>query len=420
MKNKKQDLHSIGDRINSLREKNTYKCVDRLDQYLSLQLDNTDGTHHYRHLHNAKKIKAFDEDRNLLELDKDKVMEILTEIERSSYATKSKDYSKGTKNKYRKTLDYLLKMQDLYWDDLTPRGMNIYQKTDDREKTDKDELLDPGELNQFLEALDSVCKSKYVLRNEAFFYTLWNTGARVGGVRNIKVEDVKVDKQVVEVTVPAWKDSPRRKDLPLYFAAPVLKRYLKTIPDDQEFLFTNREGNTIGYQGLRKTTVNTWNYLDEKVDGFNVKYEGQPLHVFRKSFKTYSAIMELLGPDESDIWTGHALGSTQIKQIYDRRDTDSAGNKMRSALGLETDDKVDWKQRIAPQSCKDCGQQNSSHRSVCFSCGGVLKPEELPGGLDSKDSVDIDLSSKIGARLARNEDKSLKEVRREVMNERED
>jgi integrase len=281
-------------------------------------------------------------------------------------------------------------MQEKYWENLTPRGLNIYQKTDDREKTDKDELLNPQQLNQFLRAIDSTCKQKYVLRNEAFFYTLWNTGARVGGVRNIKAEDVTLKDEVVEVTVPAWKDSPKRPDLPLYFAAPVLKRYVQTLPEDQEYLFHNREGKPIGYKGIKNIADNVWQELEDKEENFNVKYQGQPLHVFRKSFKTYAAIMDLLGPDESDIWTGHALGSTQIKQIYDRRDTASAGSQMRSALGLETTEETDWKQKIAPQKCQACGQQNSSHRTTCFSCGGVLKPEDLPGKLTEKETVDIE------------------------------
>jgi site-specific recombinase XerD len=207
MTREEKDLHNMKERIETFKDENNYKVVKKLDTYLSLNLDNPDTTHHYRNLHNAVKIKKHDESRDLLDLDEDEVKEILTEIERSAYYN-GDSYKKSTKNKFRKTLDYILKLQDLYWDDVTPRGMNIYQKIDDQEKTDKDELLNPVQLNKFLDALDEVCKDSTTLNYEAFFYTLWNTGARVGGARNIKIEDVKVEKEVVSVSVPSWKDSP--------------------------------------------------------------------------------------------------------------------------------------------------------------------------------------------------------------------
>jgi len=380
------DLHKIKQRLESLRERNEYDSIDKLDSYLSLNLENSGSHNHYIMLLRAYQIQDYNPDRNILELEEEDVMNILTEIENSRYKQKTDEYSTATKNKLRKALDYILRVQDLYWDEVTPRGLNIYQE-ESQELTKRKELVSPQDLNQFLDALGSTCKDKYVLRNEAFFYTLWNTGARVGAVRNIMLSDVEIKEHVVEVTVPAWKDSPERPELPLYFAAPVLKRYINSLPEDQDYLFKNREGNPIGYQGLRKVSRQAWKHLDENSE-VDVKVDGQPMHIFRKSFKTYAGIMELLGPNDLDKWTGHALGSTQIKKIYDRRSTEDAGNKMRSALGLETQDEVNWKQKIAPQSCENCGQQNSSHRSMCFSCGGVLKPEELPGELDQRTAID--------------------------------
>lgn len=411
------DQHNVKTRLQSLRQKNQYQIVENLDQHLTLKLDNTDNEHHYRHLNNCMKIKDHKPDRNLENLDKDKVADILQEIEQSQYSTKVDNYKTASKNKYRKTLDYLLQMQDLHWDDMTPRGVDKYQSTTDQTKTDKEDLLNPEELNHFLQRIRNNSSKRQALRNEAFFYTLWNTGARVGGVLKTKTEDLEIHNEVVEVTVPQHKDSPRRENLPLYFAAPVLKRYLEA--QNQEYLFTNPSGDQISYRAIREKAVQAWKQLEEE-DMVDVEWRGQPLHIFRKSFKTYAGIMELLGPDESDIWTGHAIGSTQIKQIYDRRDTGAAGNQMRKALGLEEETGKNWKKKIAPQKCESCGSINSSHRPVCFDCGGVLKREELPGSLDEKDRskelTEKRLAEEVIQVLQSDEDANMSEIKQRAQN----
>lgn len=407
--------HNIQQRLKKRRQKNQYQIVKELDQHLTLILDNPNTQHHYRHLGNLQQIKKHRPQRNLDNLNQKQVAEILQEIENSSYASKTSEYKQSTKNKYRKTLDYLLQMQGKEWDDLTPKGVDTYQTTTDQKPTDKDQLLNPKELNKYLSTLEGLSGKGNELRNTAFFYTLWNTGARVGGILKIKAEDVKIKDQVVEVSVPPHKDSPRREDLPLYFAAPTLKRYLKTVPSSQEHLFESRENNPLQYRAVRDKAVETWKQL-ENHGIVDVEWRGQPLHIFRKSFKTYAGIMELLGPDELDLWTGHAIGSTQIKKIYDRRDTEAAGTQMRSSLGLEKNRETDWKSLIAPQKCTECGQRCSSHREICFSCGGVLKPEELPGSLDEKkvDEVSVEKSVELALAMDENPGKSLNELKEDI------
>jgi len=365
-------IHNTGQRLESLRKKHKdNEIFEGLDQYLQQKLDNPNEDHHYRHMHNLSQI--LQHHQGLEDIDQDTFQDVMASIEKSSYATRTDKFSKSTKNKYRKTLDYLLKTQSKNWEDYALPGVNIYQKTNDQDTTDKDQLLNPENLNTFLQKAGELSADKQSLRNEAFFYTLWNTAARTGGVLQIRLEDVTVSSEVVEVTVPSHKDSPKRENLPLYFAAPVLKRYINSLPKDQEYLFESREGQRLGYAHLRKKALQTY-----EETGLDVKFEGQPLHLFRKSFKTYASIMELMPPGELDIWTGHALGATQIKRLYDRRDTETAGRSMRKSLGLETEDRKDWKKVLAPQKCESCGEKNSSHRPSCYSCGGVLKPENLP------------------------------------------
>lgn len=374
-------IHGATQRLETLRSKHSdLETLNELDNYLQQKLDNPNEDHHYRHLHNALKIIQHNQEKDLQNIDEKIFSDILSQIERSTYATKTDDFSISTKNKYRKTLDYMLKMQGIEkgFKEFARPGVNIYQKTSDQKKTSKDDLLNPEELNTFLRKLQDVSLDRQVLRNQAFFYTLWNTGARTGGLIQVKMEDVTVREQVVEVTVPAHKDSPERADLPLYFAAPVLKRYLETVPEDQEYLFENREGGLMSYSLMREKALQIY----QETPSIETSYQGQPLHIFRKSFKTYAGIMQLFDdPGNLDIWTGHALGSTQIKRLYDRRDTESAGNAMRQNLGLKTEDKKDWKQVLAPQTCQSCGEINSSHRKQCFSCGGVLKPKEMPSSI---------------------------------------
>jgi hypothetical protein len=75
---------------------------------------------------------------------------------------------------------------------------------------------------------------------------------------------------------------------------------------------------------------------------------------------------------------------------------------------------------LLPLECVGCGRQNPCFEEVCTLCGENLPETEMPDHLqheDREDLVDIDLSAKIGAKAAMNPDKSINEIKNEVLQE---
>jgi len=376
------DIHGSREKVENIVENTEHQLLEKFHNYLSLNLSTTKNQNHYRHLSNLRKILEYQRQKEtsiqIENLDQDDVITILTQIENSEYK-KTGEYATSTQNKYRTTLGYLLNMQDKDWDDYTPKGVTKNKPRNDEELTDPEKVPNPEEIAEFLTYVESHSKNYTSLRNVAFFFTLWDTGTRANGLIPVKKDAVKVKDKTVEVEVVPVKDSPRRK-IECYFAAPILKKYLENHPcPDNPYLFPNmnteKQDNHIGYRQPYNIARNTWRKLveDNRVD---VNYQGQPLHIFRKSMKTWFKKMGILTGDEVDIRAGHKLGSS-MDRIYSRLSDSDSNTALRKQLGIEDEDDKDWKKVLEPQKCR-CGSLNSGHRLSCYSCGKTLKKQAYP------------------------------------------
>jgi integrase len=267
-------------------------------------------------------------------------------------------------------------MQDKDWENITPAGVTVYQKTED-DKTDPEKIPNPEDVKKFLQEVEARSHSKTRLRNLAFFFTLWETGARSGALKKTRL-DVEIHDKYVTVTVPPIKESPKRK-IDCYFAAPVLKQYLDNHPDEQsEYLFpemftsTDREnpkkqsGSHVSADSMRKLAKRCWKTLTES-DIVDVAWRQQPLHIFRKAMKTWFNNMDMMNETDIDIRAGHVIGSDYTR-TYTRKSDEDSNRSYRENLGIEEDSQKDWEKVLAPVKCTSCQSLNSGHRNVCRSC----------------------------------------------------
>lgn len=376
------EVHNTSERIENFMKRHSNRSSDvlhELNQYLKIQLPTPGNEHHFRFLNNLKKLRDVNREKDFpidfQELEKEDVKTLLAWIESTEW--QDGDVTVKTKNKYRNVVKKLLEMQDKEWEEMTPGKVKVYQNPEDN-KTDPSKVPNPREIAAILRNVENRSKNKTSLRNAAFFTTLWDTGARVGALIRIKKEAVTVHDHTVTVRVPGIKDSETR-EVECFFAAPILKRWLENHPrGETDYLFCNMRqsaGDMVKYENFRRLIVEVFEELenDEVID---IAWKGQPLHIFRKSMKTWFDNMDILSESDLDVRAGHVHGS-EATRIYTRKSDEDANRSLRKNLDLEDDEEVDWMQYMEPKRCEGCDCLNVGYRSHCFSCGALVGMEDL-------------------------------------------
>ena len=286
----------------------------------------------YRYLLQLKTMSENNPEIDFTDLQEGDIIQILPQIEDSEYKN-SGEYSESTKDKYRGTLKYLCEWNDVDIEEAFPKDYKFYRRSFYDDITDFDDIPNPHHIKILLQKIEKSSKLHSRQRNVAFFFALWDTGARVGELIRVEKKDVEIHEDGVTLPVKGNKESSDRESF-CYFAGPALKRYISNHPDpESKWLWVNtksdQEGRA-GYSRLKDASWRAYNMTD-----FDLGWSNQPIHIWRKSNNTWFSEMEIASEKDIDVRSGRVIGS-KITRLYTRKDDRQANESIKENLGLET------------------------------------------------------------------------------------
>ena len=222
------------------------------------------------------------------------------------------------------------------------------------------EILTEEDINSLLDA----CNNS---RNRALISLLWETGARIGELIDLTINDLKNHKYGLQIVVDG-KTGERR--IPLIESVPHLNNWLMDHPDrdnPKAPLWVNvggaNSGKKIGYRTILKMLNSTANRGD-------VDKPVNP-HQFRHSRATYLA--SRFTEAQLCEWFGWVQGSDVPAQYVHMsgRDIDSSYARLH---GIEDEENPEVT-KMAPKDCPRCGNKVPPEADFCYRCGMALTIE---------------------------------------------
>lgn len=204
-------------------------------------------------------------------------------------------------------------------------------------------------------------------RDKAFIALLWETGARIGEIINLKVSSFE-DREHGKKVVVRGKTGARR--LPVISSIPQLQNWLNNHPrkEDPEAplwcrLNGKKAGEQVSYRYLTKMLKKTAGKAD-------IDKPANPHH-FRHSRATYLA--NRLTESQLSEWFGWVQGSDR-PATYVHLSGREIDLKYDQLHGIETEEEPE-KSQLSPKECPRCGAKNEPNASFCQNCGQALTRE---------------------------------------------
>lgn len=217
------------------------------------------------------------------------------------------------------------------------------------------------------EDVENLIEAAYNSRDKALIAILWETGARIGELIDLKIGDIEERKHGKKVVIDG-KTGERR--LPLIESVPYLNQWLNKHPtgEKQDPLWCKIQQTGKGIEAL------SYNYIRQKIlqktrDKADLDKPVNPHH-FRHSRATERAskwteamMCEFFGwVQGSDIPAKYVhLSGRDIDEIYDQEH------------GLVEEEEEEEKTFV--EECPRCGELNENNTRFCGSCGKELSVE---------------------------------------------
>ncbi len=351
----------------------TKKNIELLDKYF-VDITNEGLT-------KARILSVMDQTARILEfLNKDWESSSVDDIREVVNRIRCTDWGEHTKSDY---LDKL-KRFDKWNNDGEYSEKTRKIKTTMKNKYYKlpNQLITPDEAKKIINATSNV-------RDRAIISMLWETGARVGEIANIKVGDVEINKGECQVNLYGKTGSRR---VLLLESTRDIKNYLQTRnnPKQDEFLFLlmgNRNHNApITYSSVMRMMED----IRKRVE---LKKHIHP-HLFRHSRASYLASKGLNEVILCNVF-GWQIGSKQVRTYIHL-----SGAQVQSALREKV---YGLQKNQEPENefitCPTCGEINSKNSDTCKQC---YNPLTIQGALKIKQEKEIiqydrDISQKVFA-----------------------
>jgi len=207
------------------------------------------------------------------------------------------------------------------------------------------------------------------LRDRALISFLYNSGARIGEVLNVKIEDLKFDSKGRYFSVKLSGKTGEREIILVHGMSEIIN-YLKQHPHSNDksknIFYTIRGDNPLGFDGALRVI---------KEIGFDVLKKEISPHSFRHSCATKKAIT---GWNESQmrIYFGWTSGSEMPSTYTHLKDRD-INKKILIEAGLEKDKDKTKEEALKDIICPRCGISNSFDSKICSNCFFMLDQIEL-------------------------------------------
>jgi len=274
---------------------------------------------------------------------------------------KDRDLARSTKRDYKVVLKRFYKWLN---DGEYPESVDFIKTT----AKNKDKKLPKNLLKE--EDIKKLLESANHNRDQALISLLWETGARIGELIDLKIGDLEDHKHGFEVVI-SGKTGPRQ--LLLISSVPYLKSWLNSHPhkeDQDAWLWVNIGNTNFGKKMEYRTILKMLNQTKKRA---GINKDVNP-HQFRHSRATYLASKFT----ESQLcdWMGWVQGSDQAQTYVHMsgRDTQSTYAKIH---GIEEEEEEE-KSILAPEKCPRCDDSVPPDAAFCQSCGQQLTREMDP------------------------------------------
>ena len=243
------------------------------------------------------------------------------------------------------------------------------------------QLITPAEAKQLIEATDTI-------RDRALIHLMWESGARIGEIINLKLRSVQFDKGEARIRM-CGKVGERQ--ILLLESVHDLKEYYKTRQEakQEDPLFiqfgTRNKGASLTHQAIGQmlNTVQSRTEINKRIYSY----------LFRHSRASYLASQGLNEAQLCMIF-GWVVGSKQ-PATYIHLSGAQVEQAYKQLYGLELDES----KRETMIKCQVCGEMNPSKIDTCENC---YNPLTIQGALKIKQEKDLmqqdrDLSQKVFA-----------------------
>lgn len=248
---------------------------------------------------------------------------------------------------------------------------NEVKRTYKIKEIDPSEIINEEELSNIIE---KGCKTH---KEKAFLMMLHETGARIGEFLNIRLRDITIKQEILEINVDGKTG---KRTIFCNKSIPYLLRYLdihhdKDNPNSFLWLSDNRRsiGTKIHYLGAIKLVDRCF-----KRAGSNKRHN---VHWFRHSRATI--LCQKITETQLRKYMGWAKDSMMIK-TYTHLSNKDIKDVMSNVYGIKNEDE----DKVKPIKCI-CGTLNNSSERYCYKCSRALKIETI---INDRELVNTELA----------------------------
>jgi len=344
--NFENQLSNVRERISGLENKENIKLIEKFLKELFAE-----GVSEPRVIKYANHLKIIAEkiDKNFLEVNKEDIINFLSNLEQSKYSEwTKKDYKVALKKFFR-----FLGKEELMKDIKTTMRNN-------RKKLPED-LLTKSEIKKMIETATHP-------RDKAMISVLYEGGLRIGELASLNIKNVVFDEYGAVIKVRG-KTGERR--VRIISSSSLLAKWIETHPRREDKnapllinLSTNYKNKGITYRGIsmRIKEIAKKAGIDKKITP----------HLFRHSRATHLATV--LTEAEMNEYFGWVQGS-DMPATYVHLSGRDVDDKMLKIYGLKREDK-EKEEELKPKECPRCKYINGPTDRFCSRCGAVLNEEE--------------------------------------------
>ena len=296
--------------------------------------------------------------KNFRDANKKDIIRVKSSIEAQNWTDKTKHNHGVALKKFYKWL-YGLEEKGQY-----PKVVS-WVETTEKKSRDRlpEEFVNEDELERMMQAADNQ-------RDKAFTLLLFETGARIGEMLNVKIKHIVFEESIGLIMLNG-KTGMRR--CTIVASVPILAQFIDVHPlknDPDSFLFLTKHNRMNGSKGYVQLTYAGANkVLKALAERAGIKKRIHP-HLFRHSSATRAA--KFLTEAQMKAYYGWTRGS-DMPGLYTHLSQRDVQDSILKMNGIDTGVKHQVKATI--MVCRACKNRNSPGSKFCNVCGTILTLE---------------------------------------------
>ncbi len=257
-----------------------------------------------------------------------------------------------------------------------------------------EDLLTDEEVLKLIDATNS-------LRNKAFIHTLYESGARLGEMRSLRIKDITFADKLTSIMV---KGKTGQRRIPLIASTGFLANWINIHPykndPDSSLWIALRESHHMTKHSINSRTIK--DILQNAAKKSGIKKRVNP-HSFRHARATDLA--KKLTEAQLKQFFGWVQSSRMASQYVhlSGRDLDNAVLKIYGIENKEEDNKI----KITNKNCYRCQTSNPNNFKLCRKCGATLNEKEILESTQNKPEQNLEFLQNIIQQIEKLENKGL-------------